>query len=170
MLKAAALITYMVISDLVMDADRVNKEYGNKTRGQPGNKLGPPHFHTWRVFLRTLEAASLTKIANAENPPATQALALPKNYLEQYEKTDVASACMTISIFRFKITREKDKAIISFTLSQLMPPLERQALQHALHILILLTGGDVRAGPPPALQAERNLQTAIDGLKKDAEA
>jgi hypothetical protein len=171
LLKAAALLTYLVPATLVADADKVNKDFGNRTRGQPGHKLGPPHPHSWRVFLRALEALATQKLAvtdlEGQNPSANQALILLKQYLIEYEKNDIASSVMSISIFRFKVTREKTSAIVSFTLSQLMPPPDRHALQSSIHILLLLCGADLRAGPPPALQAERSLQTAIDRLKAE---
>ena len=162
-LKAASMLTYLVPTVLVEDALAINKQFGEKTKGQSGHKFGPPHVQTWRVFLKAI--ASQTVSSQKELSPVQTYLDNLNQYITSCEKAGITSGHLSISIFRMKVTREKTTAIVSYTLSPLMAPQDQHALVTAIHHLILLLGGEARAGPPPALQAERKMQTSIDSLK-----
>ena len=164
-LMAAVLMTYFVPYVLLEDAASTNKEYSAKAKGQAGHKMGPPHVHSWRSFIRTLIFLASKIGEDKLKDQDKKAVMVLQEHLKTYESAGTQAGHYFIQMFRFKQTRDKEHAIVNLTLSQLMEPTARFQVQNAIHQTILALGGEVRAGAPPALAAERKMQETIDKLK-----
>ena len=96
--------------------------------------------------------------------PVPACLAVIKKLLEQYSLGGPATGWMIVSQLRVRITREK-KGVLNYQLSSYMEPADRHKVEVAIHEAIVALGGEIRPGPAPASQAERQIQKQIDDLK-----
>ena len=148
---------------LAEDAVATTKDFAQRTKGQSGHKFGSPHVQAWKAFTDYLHKR-LTK-TDALPSVSPDQLAMHKKvlleHIAKFEKAGPAQGFQFISQFRARITKD-DKAVINYTLSQYIEPNERFSLDLCLKDLLTSWGAEYRAGAPPASDAERRLQKAVD--------
>jgi hypothetical protein len=152
--------------ELVTDTLACTKAFAERTKGQSGHKFGSPHVQAWRAFIKTLlqmiESSPSLKAANQEKFDHSKKVIT--THLQEYEKAGVEQGHKFISQFRAKLSKDQ-KGIVNYSLSDYMDPSQRHELDMSIYEVMTTMGADYKVGSPPATDAERRLQRAVDDLR-----
>ena len=140
-------------------SSRNHEKHAELTKGKSGHKMGSPHVQLWRTLVKKL----ITMVENVDHLQ-TQVQAL-REYLAEFEKVGPDKGHMYIAQARLKQVKDPEKMILFYSLSTLMPPVLRHAMDTALHQSFLKA--EVKAGTAPPSEAEKKLHKDLDNLRAE---
>jgi hypothetical protein len=162
LLQATAWHSYIVTPVVIQSAAETNQKHADKTRGQSGHSLGPPHVQSYRSLLQKLIQLWEPKVTDDQTAKAH--LRKLKEHLKAYELAGVSQGWQSIAQLRVRVTKQ-NQGILNYQLSTMLTPQDRYDIEHALAAALIGLGGEVRPGGPPRSDMERKLQAQIDDIK-----
>ena len=102
--------------------------------------------------------------AKASESPSEHVEVL-KKHLQAFEAAGPTKGHEYVRQCRVKNCKEKEKSLLTYSLSTLQDTKDVQILDLAIHHVLNSVGAEIKAGTPPPTDAERKLQKEIDSVR-----
>lgn len=150
-LSAATWWTVLITAGLGKHALETTRKHAEATRGQTNHKMGWPHIQLWRTLIVQLMAMTP---GNAETEAEHKIVAA---YLKEFEAAGPTQGYKFVTQARLKVVKDPANMVLFYSLSELMQPAHKWAIDAAIHKLSLHTKSEIKPGTAPPSEVEKKI-------------
>ena len=160
-LSAATWWTVVIPAELGKGALETTRKHAEATKGQTNHKMGSPHIQLWRTLI-----AKLLEMTSG-NTEAEEQHKIVEAYLKEFEAAGPTLGYKFVTQARLKVVKDPENLVLFYSLSELMEPVQKFAIENSIHKLLTSIKGEIKPGTAPPSEAEKKIQQQVDALRTE---